>query len=659
MHRSFHPLLASTVALLALSCALPAIADEADRLFEQEEQAMQAAVERVAPSVVRIETIGGMERVGDVLLGTGPTTGLIVAPDGYIISSSFNFVQRPASILVTLPDGTRHPARVVANDRSRMLTLLKIDVDQSLPVPEAVSAEEMRVGQWSIAVGRAFDSPAPNRSVGIVSALERIWGKAIQTDAKVSPTNYGGPLVDIRGRVLGVLVPLSPTASGEVAGVEWYDSGIGFAIPLEHVERMLPRLREGEDLLPGLLGVSLRDDESEQAVIVACRVNSPAYKAGLEAGDVIVEIDGDPIARPVHLRSQLNRRYAGDEVHLVVLRGDERLQRQVQLVAELEPYQRPFLGVLPAREHGDADAGLRLRHVFSGSPADEANLLTDDLLIGLDGQDVADADAWRQRIASHEVGTTVRVTLKRGGERLETDVTLGTLPETLPAEVLSRPARPNAEQPAGERTRVGSFQLKVGELTNECLVYVPEGYDPQIPHGVVTWLHNAGGYDEAELLARWKPLCDQYDLILAAPRAKEGGRWTPDELEFIGKAIDELQTRYTVDPQRIVAYGTRIGGTLGLLLAFERRDLVRAVVAVEPESVAAVRPGENDPLYPLALYFAGHEDSPQSSSLAAAVTRLRAMKYPIIEQSLFEPRGDLDDEQLLEVVRWIDTLDRI
>ena len=73
----------------------------------------------------------------------------------------------------------------------------------------------------------------PNISVGIVSAVNRIWGKAIQTDAKISPTNYGGPLVDIAGRVLGVLVPLSPMATDELAGVEWYDSGIGFAVPLD------------------------------------------------------------------------------------------------------------------------------------------------------------------------------------------------------------------------------------------------------------------------------------------------------------------------------------------------------------------------------------------------------------------------------------------
>ena len=101
----------------------------------------RAAVDRVAPSVVRIETVGGLERVSKVLFGTGPTTGLVVDPDGYIVSSAFNFVNKPASILVRLPDGTRKPAKLVATDHNRMLVLLKIDADKPLPVPEIAPAK--------------------------------------------------------------------------------------------------------------------------------------------------------------------------------------------------------------------------------------------------------------------------------------------------------------------------------------------------------------------------------------------------------------------------------------------------------------------------------------------------------------------------------------
>src|SRR5205814_158981 len=99
-------------------------------------------------------------------------------------------------------------------------------------VPAVAPAKELVEGQWSIALGRTLDpkrdSP-PAVSVGIISAVNRIWGKAFQVDAKISPINYGGPVIDVQGRVQGILVPASPKGDDEAAGYEWYDSGIGFA----------------------------------------------------------------------------------------------------------------------------------------------------------------------------------------------------------------------------------------------------------------------------------------------------------------------------------------------------------------------------------------------------------------------------------------------
>src|ERR1043165_2652939 len=108
-----------------------------DDLPSQEEAAIRAAVEKVAPSVVKIETIGGLERVGKVLVNTGPTTGLVVDAEGYLISSAFNFIQQPSSILVTLPSGARAPAQIVARDYSRMLVLLKVNTSEKLAPPVA------------------------------------------------------------------------------------------------------------------------------------------------------------------------------------------------------------------------------------------------------------------------------------------------------------------------------------------------------------------------------------------------------------------------------------------------------------------------------------------------------------------------------------------
>jgi serine protease Do len=319
----------------------------------QEQAAIRAAVDRAAPAVVRVETIGGLERLGHLLFGAGPTTGLVVDADGYIISSAFNFVNKPTSILVRLPDGARKPAKLVATDHSRMLVLLKIDVDKPLTVCESVPVKEMRVGQWTIGVGRCFDGDRPNMTVGILSALDRVWGKAIQTDAAVSPNNYGGPLVDIRGRVLGVLVPLSPETADEMAGVEWYDSGIGFAIPMEHVQSVLPRLKNGADLYPGRAGLALKGPNlyTGEPIIAVCQPKCPAAVAGLKPGDRIVEIDGRKTARTADVKQEIGRRYAGEKMRVTVLRGKDRIDYDLILArpeaADATPEKEPAHGSGP------------------------------------------------------------------------------------------------------------------------------------------------------------------------------------------------------------------------------------------------------------------------------------------------------------------------
>ena len=113
---------------LAWSHVLMRSAFAADEKLEAlEESAFKQAAALVDPSLVRIETVGGLEQVGEVTLGTGPTSGLVVSEDGFVISSSFNFVSKPASILVTHADGRRFPAKLIASDKLKLLTLLKIE----------------------------------------------------------------------------------------------------------------------------------------------------------------------------------------------------------------------------------------------------------------------------------------------------------------------------------------------------------------------------------------------------------------------------------------------------------------------------------------------------------------------------------------------------
>ena len=336
--------------LTALLCLIPLAAPAQEPLEKLEEQAFKAAAAEVAPALVQLQAFGGLDRVGETLTGVGPTTGVVLSQDGYLISSAFAFAAKPAAVVAKLPDGRQLDARIIATDYSRMLTLLKVEAN-SLPVPAAASLGDTKVGQWTLAVGTFFDVATPNVSAGVLSAKNRIWGKAVQTDAKISPYNYGGPLIDLQGRVIGIIVPLSMTSDEVMAGAEWYDSGIGFAVPYEQVMASFERLKTGEDLYRGVLGVTtVKPGEMfAKSVIEAVREGSPAEAAGLKKDDLIVAIDGRKVVRQADALQALGPKYAGDDVELTFRRGDEEqtvtitLQQPADksILPEQEPTQQP------------------------------------------------------------------------------------------------------------------------------------------------------------------------------------------------------------------------------------------------------------------------------------------------------------------------------
>ncbi len=588
---------------------------------------MKAAVERVAPSVVRIETVGGLERVGTMLVSTGPTTGLVVSPDGYIVSSAFNFVQKPDSILITLAGGQRQAARLVATDHSRMLVLLKVDVEEELPVPEAVPPAEMRVGQWALALGRTFEADRPNVSVGIVSAVDRIWGKAIQTDAKISPNNYGGPLVDISGRVLGVLVPMSPQGTAEVAGVEWYDSGIGFAIPLETVMRMLPRLEQGEDLHPGLLGIAMKGNDlfATPPVIAAVRPTAPAYKAGFRAGDKIVEVAGQPVERQAQLKHLLGPLYAGEKVRIVALRGDQRIDREVELTDKIEPYVAPFLGILPMRgANKEGQAGVSVRYVYPDSPAATVGLKPGDRVTSIDSQQVDSAAALGEALRALAPGDTAKIEVLRGSETLLLEPQLAALPETLPGE-LPPAYPPDADAAAAqERPEVGSVELKLPEFPNECLAIVPEDYSPTRPQGVVVWLHAPGGMKQDELTALVEAAMRAVRFHSARSAVERPQKMAADRCAVRTPRAGSDHENLCRRSARIVVHGHQGGGAMAYLFAVLNGDVVRGVAAVDTPLPRLSKLPETDPVQPLAFYTTLATKTEQTAAIEAGIKRLRA-----------------------------------
>ena len=156
--------------VLGLLCqpTVTLIAQNADEILEQEQAALTAAVNRAAPSIVQIETIGGLEKVGDMLAVTGPTTGVVVSTEGLVISSAFNFITKPASILVTTPSGKRATANIIARDHSRMLVLLKVNTEEQFVVPQVAKTDQMEVGQWTIAAGRTLSRENINWSLSLI-----------------------------------------------------------------------------------------------------------------------------------------------------------------------------------------------------------------------------------------------------------------------------------------------------------------------------------------------------------------------------------------------------------------------------------------------------------------------------------------------------------
>ncbi len=289
----------------------------------------RTAAAKVEPSLVTIESWGGVGaregKIGGIRKqGEGNTTGIAISADGYIITSTFNFITRPPIVMVVTRDNKRHTAKLQGQDNLRKICLLKIidlDPDETLVVPEIAPLDKIEVGHWALSMGVGYGDRSPALSMGIISAKNRIGGRAIQTDANISPANYGGPLIDIDGRVMGICVPMNPQSQAIGAGVEWYDSGIGFAIPLDGADKLIERLKDPKiKIAPAFLGVKAdANPDGEGMWIEQVVPKSTAENAGLEIGDVLMTVDGKPVADLMGLRQVLTKFEAGQETTLEYL----------------------------------------------------------------------------------------------------------------------------------------------------------------------------------------------------------------------------------------------------------------------------------------------------------------------------------------------------
>jgi S1-C subfamily serine protease len=308
---------------------------------------------KASPSVVHITTLAAQRdmfslNVQQVPRGTG--TGFVWDERGHIVTN-FHVIQGGNAAQVTLADQSTHQAELVGAFPDRDLAVLKIDVSkQKLPPIAIGSSRDLLVGQRVYAIGNPFGLDQ-TLTTGIVSALNReiesfnqrsIRG-VIQTDAAINPGNSGGPLLDSAGRLIGV--------NTQIASPSGASAGIGFAIPVDEVNRIVPRLiRDGRFVRPAI-GVSTGPPTLQRALnlpsgvpLLQVQPGSPAAKAGLQpfrrgqrgevlAGDVITAVAGEPVASLDDMLTQLERRQPGETVTLTVWRAGKTRQQALVLAS--------------------------------------------------------------------------------------------------------------------------------------------------------------------------------------------------------------------------------------------------------------------------------------------------------------------------------------
>ena len=379
-------------------------------------------------------------------------SGVIISREGHIVTNQ-HVVERAGEIQVTLSDKRRFPAEVVGSDGSTDLAVIKVDSPEPLTSLPLGDSDRVEVGDWVIAVGNPFRLTS-TVTAGIVSALGRqvnIIDDAfriedfIQTDAAINPGNSGGALVNIRGELVGINTAIA-TESGSY-------EGYGFAVPTNLMERVVQDLIAYGEVRRGFLGISIQEIDAEMAdemglgairgvYVGNVRAGGAADQSGMESGDVVLRMAGEPVNAPNELQSTVARYRPGDVLQVTVWRNGDERTLQVRLMgrdapayagwmdngessAEPEPHDRradpepsppATQEEAPITELSSWGAGIRpletserlafgvrtgvyVAYVEQGKSAAIAGLPRDVAIVQVDGSKVASVDDVRTRLS--------------------------------------------------------------------------------------------------------------------------------------------------------------------------------------------------------------------------------------------------------------------
>jgi len=369
----------------------------------------------------------------------GLGSGFIINSDGYVITNN-HVVDGASEIRVKLADGRELTGRVVGRDPRTDLALLKVDA-HGLPAIALGDSAALKVGEPVMAIGNPFGLEQ-TVTTGIVSATGRVIGGGpyddfIQTDASINPGNSGGPLINARGQVVGINTAILSRSGGSV--------GIGFAIPVNLAKPVVSQLAAAGHVTRGWLGVGIQPltadlaksfnvAGTDGALVTSVNEGSPAAKAGLKQGDVIVEYDGRPVARAGDLPRVVAETPVGHAVSLKVVREGKPLTLTATVGRLEEPREAnaqpesptPTLGLSGrtltpsvAQQLGVREQrGVLVVAVRDGSRAEQAGIKEGDVISQIDHRPVATAEDLRQALHDHHAGAPVLILVQRDGDPL-------------------------------------------------------------------------------------------------------------------------------------------------------------------------------------------------------------------------------------------------
>ena len=372
---------------------------------------------------------------GDRQVPRGLGSGFIISADGYVMTNH-HVVEGSEQITVTLADKREFSAKLIGSDQRTDVALLKIDAS-GLPAARIGDSNRLRVGEWVIAIGSPFGLEN-TVTAGIVSAKARETGEFlpfIQTDVAVNPGNSGGPLINMRGEVIGINSQIF-TTSGAFAG-------ISFAIPIDEAMRVQEQLRASGRVIRGRIGVTIGGvsrevaeaiglAKAQGALVTNVDPDGPAAKAGVEAGDVIVRFDGRSIDSQSDLPRIVGGTRPGSKVSMSVWRKGAQRDLQVTVGEMAQEQQTARSGEPAPRSAAPANAlGLTVSDVPAErlkelkvrgavqvdaveGPAASAGLRSGDLILSVNNADVVNASQFNEQVARLDRKRNVALLVRRG-----------------------------------------------------------------------------------------------------------------------------------------------------------------------------------------------------------------------------------------------------